>query len=87
MPKTCANDKCACDEGCACCPKDKSSCSSCMCCKPRDEGKGCGGCCTVVLPAALRVDVKVVIANASRTSALCHTKWRLVMVVEDDVRG
>ena len=31
----------------------------------------------MVLPAALRADVKVVIANASRTSALCHTKWRL----------
>ena len=31
----------------------------------------------MVLPAALRVDVKVVIANASRTLELCHTKWRL----------
>ena len=40
----------------------------------------------MVPPVALRVDVKVVIANASRTSALCHTKWRLEEE-EEDVRG
>ena len=41
----------------------------------------------MVPPAAHRVDVRVVIANASRTSALCHTKWRYRRRLEAEVEG
>jgi len=63
MPKTCANDKCACDEGCACCPKDKSRAHHACVANLEMRGRDVVDAVLMVLPVALHVDVRVVIAN------------------------